>query len=99
MGLLRFVLQGVGWRVGREIAEEGIDEVRARTDAEPPPPSAAERARVAARDARAHAKAERVQAREREAAVRAAEKAKRERDAQIERELEALRRKIDRDQA
>jgi hypothetical protein len=86
MGLLRYVVQGIGWRVGREIAEEGIDEVRARTDAEAPLPSEAELRRQRRRDERAQKKAE--QARERQA---------RRREQEIERELADLKRKIGRD--
>jgi hypothetical protein len=39
MELLRYVVQGVGWRLGREIAEETIDEICARTDVDAPAPS------------------------------------------------------------
>jgi hypothetical protein len=84
MGILRYVVQGIGWRLGREIAEETIDEVRARTDADAPAPSEAELRRQRRRDERAREKADKA---------RAKDAHRRARD--LERELDALKRKIE----
>ncbi|MEM6992044.1 MAG: hypothetical protein AAF721_16155 [Myxococcota bacterium] len=96
VGLLGFIVQGIGWRVGREIAEEGIDEVRARQDAEnAEPPSAAEMRRQERRDARAAKKAERERIKaeaQRRADAKAASDA-------LEQELAALKKKIARDRS
>lgn len=43
MGILRYILQGVGWEIGRQAAREGLDELRdgaAARDASAPPAAA-----------------------------------------------------------
>jgi hypothetical protein len=97
MSLLRYIVQGIGWQLGSEIAKEGVDEARARQDPAGPQPSERERRRQAKRDERAQEKAAKAAERERKEQEAAREKAKREREAGIERELAELKRKIDRE--
>ncbi len=94
MGLLRYVLQGAGWRVGREVAEEAIDEARARQQgSSTEAPSKAELRRSRRRDAAAAKKMERQR---KKAAAADAAKAKAD-EAEFEREFERLKRRVERD--
>lgn len=70
MGLLRYIVQGIGWEVGRQAAKAGIREgadalERRQADGQaqpaPPPPSA--------RELRRRAKAEAKAAKQRQAAL------------------------------
>jgi len=39
MGILRYVVQGFGWEVGRQVAKEGMDALSEELrEKEPPPP-------------------------------------------------------------
>jgi hypothetical protein len=69
MGILRYIVQGVGWEIGRSAAREGIEALDKRDDERPP--SAAElkhlarereKAETRARKAAAQAEAKRVAA-------------------------------------
>lgn len=87
MSLWRALMQGVGWRVGREMAEDLIDAVK-KGEPEPaaPPPETPAQRQKRLRDEAARA----------EALVKAAAK-KAERDRkEVDRELEALKKKLGR---
>lgn len=94
MSLWRALMQGVGWRVGREMAEDLIASVKSDIDApetpratpEETPAERAKRLRVAAERAAAEAEA-----------ARKAKAAQVERDRKdVDRELEALKKKLGR---
>jgi hypothetical protein len=84
MSIVRYIVQGFGWRIGSEIAKEGIE---ALDDPEAPPPPMTPRQR--ARHARAR---ERATAAAQQARVRADAR----RRAELEAELAALKAKAGR---
>jgi hypothetical protein len=87
MRLLRYVVQGFGWEVGRKAAREAIDEAAEALDgAAPTPPDPKAEARAATKRAREAAKRRRAEARE----------AKR-REQAVEDELRAMKKRVDRD--
>ncbi|MCA9672194.1 MAG: hypothetical protein KC503_41650 [Myxococcales bacterium] len=88
MGLLRYLVQGFGWRLGEEAAQETINKLREDERAE------AQR-RQQATDPRVIRRAERQAAREAKRAAKQAAKAQRERERRIEDELAALKKKAD----
>lgn len=86
--LWRALLEGVGWRLGREAAEDAIRSLRGKGDAaeeaaapEESPEALARRLEREAREA----------ARAAEAARKAAEKRKKDEEREVERELRALK--------
>jgi hypothetical protein len=86
--LLRALLEGFGWHVGREAAREALDHVEKALPPEPsPPPPLDPKALEAERKARA--KADAAAARERAAAKQREEKA-------IDADLRALKKRIQR---
>jgi hypothetical protein len=80
--LLRALLQGFGWRVGKEVAEEAI---RKAIEGEPAPPEPTPEELAKAAKARAKAA---------EAARRAAEKKASDDAKAVERELAALKKRV-----
>ena len=57
MGILRYVVQGFGWEVGRHAAREGIEAIEAQADEPaPPPPSPREQKRLEAAQQKAAVK-------------------------------------------
>lgn len=95
VSLLRYLVQGFGWRIGREVAEEAIDQARGGAE---PPEQRNESRRAKARREKAEAREAEARAKEAERAAqqraRAAAEAKQREAEAIERELEALKRKI-----
>lgn len=79
MGLLRYLVQGFGWELGRQAAREGLETVAAQPGAPEPPPTPRE-LRAARREAR-------------KAAARAQVEAERKR-AEIETELVRLKKRV-----
>jgi len=87
VGLLKHVLQGFGWRVGSEVAREAVD--RAADQAY----DRVDDARQRVEEAREAHRRQKEEKRRRAAEAREAER----REAAIEDELEALRKRVDRD--
>jgi hypothetical protein len=88
VGLLRFIVEGFGWEVGRTAAKEALDAARGGEPDEP----TTEKARAEAAKAAQRAAAENAKRREREAKERAKEARRRERE--LDRELAALKKRI-----
>ena len=92
--LWRALLEGVGWRLGREAAEDAIAGLKAKVqgapDAEAPAESPEAARKRLEREAREAAKAH-------EAARAAAEKRARELEREVDRELRALKDKVARE--
>lgn len=97
--MLRYILQGIGWEVGRTAAKEGIDHLREGQAKEAPspkvPPSPKERARADARAAKEAARAARARRKAAKAEAKAKQKAAKAEAAAIDRELAALKKKLD----
>ncbi|MDQ3032549.1 MAG: hypothetical protein M3Y87_09045 [Myxococcota bacterium] len=88
MGLWVALLQGIGWRVGREVAEDAIASVK-KGD----PPAEQDPALVAARlEAQAKAAAKELEAQRKAAAKRAKQQAR-----EVESELAALKKQVARE--
>ncbi len=87
MTLWRALLEGVGWRLGREAAEDAIRSLRRDGEPEAPTETPEERAERLERELRAAEKA-------RAAAQKAAEKKRKEDARAIEAELAALKKKV-----
>jgi hypothetical protein len=88
MGIFRYIVQGIGWEVGRTAAREGIDALREQRDGtqrEEPVLSKRELARLE----KARAKQEARERKEREAAAARAQ-------AKIDNELSELKKKAGR---
>ncbi len=85
MGILRYIVQGIGWEIGRQGAREGIDALEEQREVEAPPPSAGEQKRLAKAQAKEPARARK----EREEAIA-------RNQARIDAELAALKKKADR---
>lgn len=81
MSLWRFVIQGFGWRVGSELADEAIK--KARDEAKPEQPT----------DAATKRRAERALARQARRAAKAQQKAERAKNKRIEAELAVLKKR------
>lgn len=78
MGILRYILQGAGWEIGRQAAREGIDGLRDS---------------AAARDASPPAAAERPSPRDERRAARVARRQRKHQAAELERQLRELKEK------
>jgi uncharacterized membrane protein len=52
MGILRYVVQGFGWEVGRTAAKESIDAVKEAAEEAPAPPPTKKELALAAKEAR-----------------------------------------------
>lgn len=91
MTLLRALLEGFGWKVGKRVAEEAIREA---LEGEPEPPAPTEE--DLARAAKARARAEEERAKAAVAARHAAEKKAKEDAKAVERELAELKKRIKR---
>lgn len=88
MTLWHSLLQGIGWRVGKEIAEDAIDSVKKQVAGEAPPEE--DPALVAKRlEAQAKAAARALEAQRKAAAKRAKEQAR-----EVDRELAALKKQV-----
>jgi len=92
--MLRYILQGIGWEVGRTAAKEGIEHLREEeAKAKEPPMSAAARAKAEKRAAKEAARRAKHAAKEKVRAAKAKEKAKRAEARAIDRELAELKKK------
>ncbi len=80
MGLLRYIVQGFGWELGREAAREGIDAVKSVREPEPLTP------RQQAKLAKARDKQAARERKERDAAIA-------RKQAEIEQQLAALKKR------
>ena len=76
MGILRYILQGVGWEIGRQAAREGIDGLRVG---------------AAARDASTAEAANRPTPRDDRRAARVARRQHKRQAAELERQLRELK--------
>lgn len=92
MGLVKWIVAGMGWEIGKEAAREGMDALR------PKPPQTPEEKKRAEKAAKEAAKA---RARDEKRAAKLAAKAERERHKEklrdektIDRELEALKKQM-----
>ena len=96
MGMLRFILQGIGWEVGRTAAKEGIDHLREEeAKAKQPPMSPKERAKADKRAAKEAARREKQAKKDAVRVAKAKEKAKRAEAKAIDRELAELKKTLD----
>ena len=92
--LWRALLQGVGWRLGREAAEDAIRTLKEKVDGDHEPEAPKETPEAARKRLEREAKeAEKARA----AARKAAEKRAKEVEREVDRELSALKDKVARD--
>lgn len=88
--LLRYLVKGLGWELGKTAAQEAVEELRASGD----PKKIEADARAAKREAqRAAREAERARARAEKARAKEAKRRARE----VESELAALKKRVDRE--
>jgi hypothetical protein len=96
MGMLRYILQGIGWEVGRTAAKEGIEHLREEeARAKAPPMSATERAKADKRAAKEAQRAKKRAAKDAKRAAKAKAQAKKAEAKAIDRELADLKKKLD----
>jgi len=57
VGILRYIVQGIGWEIGSQAAREGIDALKQQRDDAAPPPTAREQKRLDKERAKAAARA------------------------------------------
>ncbi len=94
--MLRYILQGIGWEVGRTAAKEGIEHLREEeAKTQEPPLSPKERARAEKRAAKEAARRAKLAKKEATRAAKAKEKAKRAEAKAIDRELAELKKTLD----
>lgn len=96
MGMLRYILQGIGWEVGRSAAKEGIEHLREEEDrAKAPPMSAKERAKAEKRAAKEAVRAKKRAEKDARRAAKAKAKAEKVEAKAIDRELAELKKTLD----